>query len=133
MPDKLTDPELIEAVALKAGWVWFEFVHPVQGPVGERLLMKPVIVGRSELWRLAEMQLPTDKYDSISNCPPWPTSVDACLKLLDDMDYDISKRGDIYEVTLYLGDDKPKSWLNRRGHAVEDSECRAILLAWLEA
>lgn len=76
-----SDKDLQLAIAEKLGYKWYEFIHPDKGPMGERLLLKPSLVGRSLLWREADMVLPYDKIDSVSNVPNYPGDIAAAVEL----------------------------------------------------
>lgn len=82
-PSELSDADLRLAIAEKLGYKWYEFIHPDKGSMGERLLLKPSFVGRSLVWREADMTLPYDKIDSVSNVPNYLGDIEAAMGLLD--------------------------------------------------
>ncbi len=106
----MTDAELIAAVAKKAGWTNLRQIPPNQ-------------------WNVACWFgiLPGDPDKGLrSEMPPWLTSVDACLELLEP-----EGRADI-DMHWFHG---PQTWrvIYRNSLGSGKSLPRAILLAWLEA
>lgn len=78
----MTDAELIKAAAERLGYQWFEYFYSADGePSGQREVRIPGSK-ESQLWRLADMTLPVTS-EPYFVCPPWLTSVDAALSVLD--------------------------------------------------
>ena len=112
----MTDAELIAAVAKKAGWT---HIHTYD-LAGNNMQIMGIPPGA----KTPCVELPL---------PPWLTSVDACLKLLDKTFPTIAmtRLSGIWTVLLLVNTDN--SMVSKKFEAADESLPRAILLAWLEA